>query len=538
MKTSIAIIGIALAMTAITTIPAQDRAVQLNVSAAVPAVSVETSVPAEINIGSTAKFVITVKNTGQSSAEGVSVQSTIPQTVDFLRSNPEPSLSGARSIQFDIGNLPAGASRRITIDLLPRRQGPVDLATRVFSAASTQSALHVRQPEIVIDCQAPKEAIIGDEICYCVVVRNVGDGPARNVVITPRLPASAHLPANAPRAVKIASLPANGREEHCIAARAIDVDYLEAEFAVTSQRGEEIKCGKRVKILRPRLGVDVDGSRFTYLKREGKYALRVWNPGDTVLHDVKVVLTLPADLQVTTLSTAARVDSENNTLLWCVGIMQPGDEKTFELKARSNAVGDQIQVACADSTTADVSATDDHRTVVITRPEVDVAVLNTQEALEVGEAEEFTVWMRNLGSKTARGVSVQVVFPESLRPVASEAYRTMAKRLAYPEFDLAPGEERSLKFKAASSDAGEYAVQAIVDTRGTALATKAETTVYFFDDEELERLANGQPSAGIARSKSPPTRRGEEDQPGILRLQFSSDVKNASRGSTPKNRGA
>jgi uncharacterized repeat protein (TIGR01451 family) len=359
--------------------------------------------------------------------------------------------------------------------------------------------LHVRQPEIAIECRAQEEAVIGDEVRFCVVVRNLGDGPARDVVITPSLAEAAHIAAKPPTKVKIASLPANGKKEYCITARAIDVDYLTAEFAVTSLGGEELKCGERVKILRPQLGVDVDGSRVTYLKREGQYTVRVWNPGDTALEGVKVVLTLPAGLQVTTLSSAARVDNVKHTLTWCVGLMQPGDEHKFSLKARSNVEGTHTQVACADSTTADVKVTDDHRTIVATRPEVDVAVLNSQEAIEVGEAEEFTVWMRNLGSKDAKSVSVQVILPETLFPVASEAYTTAAQRLVYPQFDLAPGEHRSLKFKAASLDVGEYAVQAIVETEGTALATKAETTVYFFDDEELERLANGQPSAGALR---------------------------------------
>ena len=126
-------------------------------------------------------------------------------------------------------------------------------------------------------------------------------------------------------------------------------------------------------------------------------------------------------------------------------------------------------------------------------------MLNSQEAIEVGEVEEFTVWMRNLGSKAAKSVSVQVILPETLFPVASEAYTTAAQRLTYPQFDLAPGDHTSLKFKAASLGAGEYAVQAIVESEGTVLATKAETTVYFFDEEELERLADGQPSAGDLR---------------------------------------
>lgn len=499
MRTRTTIFSLGLLLSSVMTVSAQDSATKMNVSATGPAITVETSVPAEINIGSTAKFVITVKNRGRSPAEGVSVQSTIPETVEFLRSDPEPSLSAERLVQFEIGDLAAGASRRITIDLLPQRQGPVDLATRAVFAASTQSALHVRRPEIAIECRAQKEAIIGDDVRFSVIVHNVGDGPARDIVITPSLPEAAHIASKAPTAVQLASLPADNKKEYSITARAIDVDFLEAEFVVTSPGGKELRCGERVKILHPQLGVDVDGSRVTYLKREGQYTVRVWNPGDTALEGVEAVLTLPPALRVTTLSSAADVDRANGTLTWCVGLMRPGDEHKFSLRAKSNDVGAHIQVACADATNADVTVTDDHRTIVATRPEVDVAVLNSKEAIEVGEAEEFTVWVRNLGSKAAERVSVQVVLPESLFPVASEAYTTAGQRLVYPQFELAPGQEKTLEFKAASMGAGEYAVQAIVEAEGTALATKAETTVYFFDDEELERLANGQPTVGAIR---------------------------------------
>ena len=80
-----------------------------------------------------------------------------------------------------------------------------------------------------------------------------------------------------------------------------------------------------------------------------------------------------------------------------------------------------------------------------------------------------------------------------------------ASRLRHPhiievtDFDLAPGEEKTLTFTATSLNTGEYAVRAIVESDDTVLPTNAETTVYFFDDEELERLADGNPSVGTLR---------------------------------------
>jgi len=469
-------------------VQAQSRFSELNTSSTVPVISVETSVPGEINIGASAQFIISVKNAGKSLAEGVSIQTTLPPTVNFVQADPNPSMASDRLIQFEIGDLPPGTVRRITMELIPQKTGPVDLQTKAFFSASTQSALQVRQPEVTLHCSGPETAQIGETVTFRVVVENIGDGTAQNVLLTPQLPESSYIESQTPRAAKIATLGAGQTQEYKFTVRASQPEWLEGNFVVQAQDNREVQCSHRVKILRPDLKVDVDGTKVSFLQAEGEYEVRVWNPGDTVLRSVSVALQVPEGLQVTTLSEEAKIDRSNRIYSWCLDAMNPGDSHSIHLKTKAAKVGRQLQTAVAMAN-AQLRAQDDHLSHVISRADVDDAVNNTNEAIAVGEPEQFTVSVVNRGSRTAEAVAVTVELPEAIQPVAFDGSTTAGQKVNFPGFRLNPGESKVLTFRAVGLSAGDHAVRASVETDFASVPTIAETVVYFYDDDELQRIA-------------------------------------------------
>ncbi len=466
----------------------QQRSADRSVSTAVPVISVETSVPAEIDIGSTATFVISVKNAGKTPAEGVSIQTTLPPTVKFLQASPAPNLTGDRLIQFEIGDLPTGAVRRFSLQLVPQKPGPVDLQTKAFFSTSTQSALQVRKSEVTIACHGPDTAYLGEVVTFRVVVQNIGDGAARDVVLTPELPESSYVEAQQPRPQSIALLQAGEAKEFRFTARAAEGQWLEGNFVAATRDNREVECGRRVRILRPDLQVDLDGTKVSFLQKEADYTIRVWNPGDMTLRAVKVILSAPEGLQVTTLSRSANIDQQRRMFTWCLPELAPGQSDTLMLKAQTTSVGAHVQSvgAMADP---QLVAQDDHRTLVITRPDVEVAVVNSKEAIEVGKSEQFSVLLANRGSKAAEKVAVEVLLPAAMEAIPSSEYDVVGQQLMFSPLRLAAGEQKVLKFRATGADAGDHAVRAVVTTAYGTLPTIAETTVYFYDDVELERVA-------------------------------------------------
>ncbi len=470
----------------------------MNVSSAVPQISIETSVPGEINIGSSAQFVIAVKNSGKSVAEGVSIQATLPAAVRFVKASPDPSMASDRLIQFEVGDLPPGAVRRFSLELIPERTGPVDLQTKAFFSATTQSALQVRQPEVTLHCHGPETAVLGENVTFRVVVENIGDGAAQNVVLTPKLPETSCIETQVPRAAKIAALSAGQSQEFTFVVRAAEPGVLEGTFVVAAQDNREVQCSHRVKILRPDLRVDVDGTRVNFMQADGDFELRTWNPGDTVLRNVKVALQIPQGLEVTTLSEVADIDRENRIYSWCLSTMNPGDSHSIQLKTKATKVGQQIQLAVAMSGPS-LRSQDDHLTHVISRPDVDVAVINSKEAIQVGQAEEFAVSLVNRGSRAAEAVAVTIQLPEGIQAIAGEGYTGEDDKVTFPGFPLSPGASKTLKFRAVGLAAGDQAVRATVETEFSSIPTIAETTVYFYDDEELQRIARELDAAILVR---------------------------------------
>jgi uncharacterized repeat protein (TIGR01451 family) len=464
----------------------QTRQPQTNVSTAVPTISIQTAVLAEINVGTSTQVAITIKNSGKSPAEGVSIQTALPDSVTFLKATPAPSLTSDRLVQFEIGELPAGSERRVIIELVPQKPGPVDLQTKAFFATSTQSALQVRQSEVVLHCHAPQEVLVGETVTFRVVVENIGDGVARQIILTPQFPAPYRVASSS--ATEIASLRGGEKQEFQFTARAAEGQWLEANFVATTGDGNQVHCGSRVKIMHPDLQIQITGPRLTFVRKEAEYEIHVWNPGDTTLEGGVVALSLADGLRVTAISDEAHTDGATKTLTWCLPTMPPGASESLLLKAVATKVGAHKQTVVANSAPKLV-ARDEHLTLVVARADVDLSVSNRFEANEVGTADVFTIRLRNNGSKAAERVDVHALIPEPLLPVGADHYTLDGQRIDFPSLRLGPGEEKTLTFGATSLSAGDYAVRATVQTDFGDIPTSAETNVYFFDHVELDRIA-------------------------------------------------
>ncbi len=458
-----------------------------NVATAVPAISIQTSVLAEINVGTKTQVAIIVKNSGQSVAEGVSIQTQLPDSVTYQGAVPAPSMSSDRMIQFEIGDLAAGSERRIVIDLIPERPGPVDLETRAFFAASTKSAMQVRRPEVVIESHAAETVVVGEEVEFQVILKNVGDGVARDVVLTPDFPSAAASESRP--APETTSLRGSESQEYRFTARATEGEWLVGQFVAVTADGRQVETESRVRILHPALQVHINGPRGGFVNQEGEYEIVVSNPGDTTIEQGAVTLRVPEGLRVTAISDQAHSEDNHRTLVWCLEPLAAGKSRSLMVKAVAAQVGPHRQTVVAEGSPRLV-ARDEHLTLIFSRANVDLSVTNRREANEVGAAESFTVRVQNHGSRVAEQVSVQVVLPDAMVPLESSKYAQDGQRISFPALQLKPGQEEKLEFQATGVTAGDFAVRARLESDFSRTPIVAETTVYFFDQEELERLAS------------------------------------------------
>lgn len=159
-----------------------------------PKLSVAVTGPPKRDVNQPATFQITVSNPGTVTVPGVVVHNPIPPQATFVSAG-----AGGRQldnqVQWEIGDLEPGASRTVDIELRARSAGR--LCDRAIAVASTGLTAQAEFCTTitgeagllfeVVDTVDPIE--VGGSTSYTILVRNQGQVPATNVVVTATVPA-------------------------------------------------------------------------------------------------------------------------------------------------------------------------------------------------------------------------------------------------------------------------------------------------------------------------------------------------------------
>jgi len=150
-----------------------------------PALAIEKRCPATVTLCDPIEYVIVVRNTGDGPATRVRVVDTLPDGIT--------TLSGERSVTTDVGDLGPGQSREIRIAAKASRTGRFENKVVATAAndltAETACTTVVSSPELEVTKKAPERRYIGRPAVFEITVKNTGDAPARDTVLTDTVPA-------------------------------------------------------------------------------------------------------------------------------------------------------------------------------------------------------------------------------------------------------------------------------------------------------------------------------------------------------------
>jgi uncharacterized repeat protein (TIGR01451 family) len=458
---------------------------------AIPIVRVTVENPPEINLGKAATFNIVVTNQGNSVANEVVVVTSIPKHAELTKTTPEPVEVEGRIAKFLVGDLPPGATRRVTLVTIPRSKEPIRLnATTTFNS-STQSTLIVRQPALQLTAQVSPQAEIGTEVDWVIRVTNTGDGPADDVVVTPNLIEGTVQGTPLKQSVKIGSLKAGETKEVQFTVIPTVRGKVAAKFVGSNADGLESTKESVFKALQAHLAVAAVGPTVQPLAREGNYEIRVTNPGDATAGSTMVVVKIPTGLEVTA-TTQDAYDRETRTLRWRITKVRPSDVVRLPFRAETIAAGNQtLEVVVKAERIEDATAK--LTTNVISRSNFVVTVLSDQELAAISEPIGFRVTVINAGSKTAEDLSVRVAMPEGMQALESSDYQVKGDQIEFPLQKLASGEKVTLAFRAKASRVGEHRVRVLVNggALSSELSFEGSTFCYKNDEVPVSRSTQG-----------------------------------------------
>jgi uncharacterized repeat protein (TIGR01451 family) len=433
--------------------------------------SVQVFAPATMNLNKESTVTIQVKNSGQTDVRNVVVRDILPPGTQFVSSQPETQPPAGDIVSWFLDLVPPGTERLIKVVLRPTLKGSQDHAVTLQVMAGSRARTQVLQPDLRVETSIRRtEVLKGQQVQVDINVTNTGDGPARNVVVQAEL--SAGLDHSEGRIVELPitvltanqSLPLEalflkavegGEQTVTVTARSPDVVPASPDAPVA-------RSMKTVRVVEPRLQLEVAGPGTRYTDSDGEYTITLTNPGTAPAEDVRLTATLVGDGPPFRIPDATW-DPAARKWTWTIGRVEAGGPgRTVVVKVRYGGLG----LYKVDAEAVGRGGVRDVKTVSTSiegNADVDLSVKAKKRVIDVGESTYYAIVIKNMGTKEARKLQVNAELSDTLTATdmnAPAGFGAMVdkdtqRKVVFKEIPaLAPGTEIELGVYAKATKAG------------------------------------------------------------------------------------
>ena len=456
-----------------------------------PFVRTNISAPEFVNVNEPATVKIDVTNGGKSIVHDVTLIATLPANVRVESRNGN-FVDGMCTFRVD--TLRPGEKRQLTMDIVTAEKRPLDIRTELVMSSNNQVKVGVRQPQLVVSIEGPKQTNIGSKTTHIVTVSNVGDGTAKNV----------NLVADIPEALRVVEKsgferPETIRPGQKVTAKIVSVPRksgpLEMSFVAEGKSCKADLAQAGLRVTQPELRVAAIGPDMNFVERNGIYTINVDNPGEVDIHNVKVQFVIPDGVKVTTISRQAKMDSTERTLTWNFDEIKAQGEQSIQLKAVATSEGEKfsrIRIASDETNEKEVSL----KTMIATRAELGIQMKNIGGPVQVGTEATFVVMVENRGSSTANDLEIEVQLPagvEAVNPKGGIADKD-ANKILFSDSSLAAGKTREFRFSALGVARGEHIVRSSLETPNSKQRILVENSVFVYEPAQARVSESLQPT--------------------------------------------
>lgn len=448
-----------------------------------PSIVIHKQAPQEVKVGKPASFAIRVQNVGSVEALDVKVHDSVPLGMRLVDASPAPLVKG-NQLLWQLGAMPAGDERTLTMQLVPEQEGELGSVARVsFEAAASVRTMSTR-PELRITQSAPKTVLIGQQLEIQLEVSNPGTGEATNVVLLEDVPAGLEHPKGPKLDSKIGNLAPGEIRQQVLRLRATEPGMIRNVIHLAADDGLQAKHSVDVQVIAPDLQVDLVGPSRRFLERQATYQLAIANAGTADANNV--VLNVQLDRGFTFVSTEKQgaYDPSSHTVTWALDRLPAGANGTIDLTLLPVEEGEQ---AIRMNARADlgVVAKNERKMMVEGFSELSFSITNPGGPIELGAETTYEIRVNNSGSKADSNVQVQLRLPTGLKLISTDGDAGTDGRglVAFqPKPQLTPGSDFAYTIRVQGIAPGNYIVQAIVSSdQNPKPVTKEESTLVYAD---------------------------------------------------------
>lgn len=213
---------------------------------------------------------------------------------------------------------------------------------------------------------------------------------------------------------------------------------------------------------RPTLSIDKVAPQAAVLGQPMVYTIRVRNVGTIPAHQVVVEDRVPRGVELDGTNPRAEMSEKTKTLIWKLGTLESGQERTISVRVVPTNEGPIGSVATVNFSTEVSSHT------VVSAATLRFELLAAERAT-LGQPVAFTFRVTNTGRSDATGVVIRNVLPAALR-------HSDGDDLEYAVGTLPAGKTKEVTLSVTAAQAGKIVNQAVVTADG-GISVQAEASV-------------------------------------------------------------
>lgn len=383
-----------------------------------PKIAIDKNCQATALVGDKFNYTIVVSNPSQVDATNVVVTDTIPDGIQYVSSTPAAQASGA-ALTWNLGTVKANGNAQITVAVQAARVGRFENCAEVRANMGLQGrdccVTTVTAPKLAIEKRCTAEVILCNPIEYVIVVRNAGDGVAKNVKVTDTLPAGISATGGG-GTVNVGDLAPGQSKEIRYTAKASAKGSYTNKAVATADGGLTAEASCTTVVKQPVLSVTKTGPANRFIGRPAAFEITVSNTGDIAATQTTLVDPIPAGTSFISATEGGRLDG--GRAVWNLGTIEPGASRKVSITLNATAATNVENVATATAVCAEASGK--APLVVKGVPAILLECVDNPDPMEVGGQVTYTIEVTNQGSAVGTNIVIECTLPAEQEFVSAQ----------------------------------------------------------------------------------------------------------------------
>jgi uncharacterized repeat protein (TIGR01451 family) len=381
-----------------------------------PRLEIAKTGPAKAYLGTDVIYDIRVSNTGSMTARNVVVTDTLPAGLVHA--------SGDQVITRNIGDLAPGAVTALSVTAKTSQNGticnPAVAQSTDTGEVKAEACTFIGQPQLAIAKTGPKRARLGHDVSYGIVVRNIGDMVARDVVVTDVLPAGlVHASGAQEITENVGDLAPGAVKKLAIIAKASQTGTVCNPVVAKSTDTNEVKAEACTFVGEPKLELAKTGTKTAMIGSRAVYQIVVSNPGSEGLANVIVSDIAPAGTRII---SAPEATVEGNKATWQLDRLDAGATKTLRMLLTGVRIGTLCNLASANAAAAGLDANAKACTDWKGQAALLIEMIDDPDPILIDDATRYTVLVTNQGTEDDTNVQIVAHFSAEIDPTSTQGH--------------------------------------------------------------------------------------------------------------------